>query len=81
MLRRLILQQGMMLALIGSVIGLAIAFGGTRLLKSDSVRRERRRSGDVSSVAMFLLGRRAARLLVTRLSRHAVDPMIALRAE
>ena len=32
--RGLILRQGMTLALIGSIIGLAIAFGATRLLKS-----------------------------------------------
>ncbi|MEY2562976.1 MAG: hypothetical protein QOH88_1169 [Verrucomicrobiota bacterium] len=78
---RLILRQGMMLALIGSIIGLAIAFGTTRLLKSvlygvDAVDPTTFIGvtfllGTVSFLACWIPARRASR----------VDPMIALRAE
>jgi len=79
--RRLILRQGMTLALIGSVIGLAIAFVATRLLKSvlygvDAV-------DPMTFLGVtFLLGTVA--LLACWIPAHRasrVDPMIALRAE
>jgi putative ABC transport system permease protein len=78
---RLILRQGMTLALIGSAIGLAIAFGATRLLKSVLY--------GVNAVdpftflgVTFLLGTMAllACWVPARRASH-VDPMIALRAE
>jgi predicted permease len=79
--RRLILRQGMALALIGSSIGLAIAFGATRLLKSvlygvDAVDPVTFLGvtlllGTVAFLACWIPAGRASR----------VDPMIALRAE
>jgi putative ABC transport system permease protein len=78
---RLILRQGMLLAAIGTVIGLAIGFGGTRLFKallygvsaSDPM---------TFAAVTFLLGLVA--LLACWLPAHRatrVDPMVALRAE
>ena len=79
--RRLILRQGMALALIGSSIGLVIAFGATRLLKSvlygvDAVDPVTFLGvtlllGTVAFLACWIPAGRASR----------VDPMIALRAE
>ena len=66
----LILKQGMMLALIGSVIGLALAFGGTRLLQSILYGVSAVDPVTFATVAFLLGTRRAARLLVTRLSRR-----------
>jgi ABC-type antimicrobial peptide transport system permease subunit len=78
---RLILRQGMTLALIGSVIGLAIAFGATRLLKSvlygvDAM-------DPVTFIGVTFLLATVALLACWIPARRAsrVDPMIALRAE
>ena len=78
---RLILRQGMLLAAIGAIIGLAIGLGGTRLLKTLLY--------GVSAVdpmtfaaVTLLLG--SVTLLACWLPAHRatrVDPMIALRAE
>jgi putative ABC transport system permease protein len=79
--RRLILRQGMTLALIGSVIGLAIAFGATRLLKSvlygvDAM-------DPITFIGVTFLLATVALLACWIPARRAsrVDPMIALRAE
>ena len=79
----LILKQGMMLALIGSVIGLALAFGGTRLLQSILYGVSAVDPVTFATVAFLLGTRRAARVLVTRLSRRArrSDDRIAERIE
>ena len=80
-IRRLILRQGMLLAGIGALIGLAVSFGATRLLGSllygvSAV--------DLTTFAVvtFLLGTVA--LLACWFPAHRatrVDPMVALRAE
>ena len=79
----LILKQGMTLALIGSVIGLALAFGGTRLLQSILYGVSAVDPVTFATVAFLLGTRRAARLLVTRASRRArrSDDRIAERIE
>ena len=79
----LILKQGMMLALIGSVIGLALAFGGTRLLQSILYGVSAVDPVTFATVAFLLRARRAARVLVTRLSRRArrSDDRIAERID
>ena len=79
--RRLILRQGMTLALIGSVLGLAIAFASTRLLKSVLYGVDAMDPMTFISVTL-LLGTVA--LLACLLPAHRatrVDPMVALRAE
>src|SRR4029453_17297487 len=78
---RLILREGMLLAAIGTIIGLTIGLGGTRLLKTLLY--------GVSAVdpmtfagVTLLLG--SVTLLACWLPAHRatrVDPMIALRAE
>lgn len=73
-LQKLIVRQGMWLAAIGSIIGLAVALGGARLLKSflygvsttDPIT-----FTFIAFLACWIPARRASR----------VDPMIALRAE
>jgi predicted permease len=79
--RSLILRQGMLLALIGSVIGLAIAFGATRLLKS--VLYGVNAVDPLTFVGVTLLLGTVALLACWIPARRAsrVDPMIALRAE
>jgi predicted permease len=78
---RLILRQGMLLAVIGTAIGLAIGFGGTRLLKTllygvsaadpMTFAGVTLLLGLVALVACWLPAHRATR----------VDPMVALRAQ
>jgi macrolide transport system ATP-binding/permease protein len=79
--RSLILRQGMSLALIGATIGLAIAFGATRLLKSvlygvDAM-------DPTTFIGVTLLLATVALLACWIPARRAsrVDPMVALRAE
>ncbi len=77
----LILRQGMKLALIGSAIGLGLAFGGTRLLQSILYGVSAVDPFTFVSVA-FLLA--AVALLACWLPAYRaarVDPMIALRSE
>jgi predicted permease len=79
--RSLILRQGMTLALIGSMIGLAIAFAATRFLKSllygvDAI-------DPVTFMGVTLLLGIVALLAcwIPALRASRVDPMVALRAE
>ena len=77
----LILRQGMTLALIGSAIGLVLAFGGTRLLQSILYGVSAVDPFTFTTVA-FLLG--AVTLLACWLPAYRaarVDPMVALRNE
>ncbi|HEX8077035.1 MAG TPA: ABC transporter permease [Chthoniobacterales bacterium] len=79
--RRLILRQGMTLALIGSLIGLGIAFVATRLLKAVLYGVNAVDPATFMGVT-FLLG--AVALLacwIPALRASRVDPMVALRAE
>ena len=79
--RRLILRQGMMLALIGSVIGLAIAIVATRLLKSVLYGVDAMDPTTFIGVTFLLatVALLACWIPARRASR--VDPMVALRAE
>jgi putative ABC transport system permease protein len=79
--QRLILRQGMTLAVMGSVIGLGIAFGATRFLKSvlygvDAV-------DPITFIGVTLLLGIVALFAcwIPALRASRVDPMVALRAE
>ena len=78
---RLILRQGMWLAAIGAAIGLAIGFGGTRLLKT-LLYGVSAADPMTFTVVTLLLG--SVALFACWLPAHRatrVDPMVALRAE
>ena len=78
---RLIWRQGRLLAVIGTAIGLAIGFGGTRLLKTLLYGVSAADPTTFGAVTL-LLG--SVALLACWLPAHRatrVDPMIALRAE
>ena len=79
--QKLILQQGMWLAAIGAIIGLALALGGARLLTSFLYGVSASDPVTFASIALLLLGIAllACWLPARRASR--VDPMVALRAE
>ncbi len=78
---RLILRQGMLLAAVGSGIGLAIGFGGTRLLKTllYGVNAADPLTFAAVTLLLTLVTFLACWLPAKRATR--VDPMIALRAE
>ena len=78
---RLILRQGMLLAAVGSGIGLAIGFGGTRLLKTllYGVSAADPLTFAAVTLLLTLVTFLACWLPAKRATR--VDPMIALRAE
>jgi putative ABC transport system permease protein len=79
--QKLILKQGMLLAAIGSLFGLLVAFGGARMMKgllygvsaSDPV--------TFTCVALLLLGIALLACWVPARRASRVEPMIALRAE
>ena len=78
---RLVLRQGMLLALIGTAIGLVIGLGGTRLLKTLLYGVN---AADPMSFAAVTLLLGSVTLLACWLPAHRatrVDPMIALRTE
>jgi predicted permease len=79
--RGLILRQGMTLAVIGSVIGLAIAFGATRLLKSVLYGVDAMDPTTFIGVTGLLAIVALLACWIPALRASRVDPMVALRAE
>jgi predicted permease len=79
--RGLILRQGMTLAVIGSVIGLAIAFGATRLLKSVLYGVDAMDPTTFVGVTGLLAIVALLACWIPALRASRVDPMVALRAE
>lgn len=79
--RGLILRQGMTLAIIGSVIGLAIAFGATRLLKSVLYGVDAIDPTTFIGVTSLLAIVALLACWIPALRASRVDPMVALRAE
>ena len=79
--RKLILRQGMLLAVIGSVIGLIIALGGARMLKSLLYGVSASDPVTFSLVAMLLLSIALLACWVPARRAARVEPMVALRAE
>jgi ABC-type antimicrobial peptide transport system permease subunit len=79
--RRLIVRQGMSLALIGSAIGLGIAFATTRLLKSVLYGVEATDPMTFVGVTLLLAAVALLACWIPALRASRVDPMVALRAE
>ncbi|MCA1659759.1 MAG: FtsX-like permease family protein, partial [Verrucomicrobiaceae bacterium] len=79
--QKLILRQGMLLAGIGSVVGLAIAFGGAQLLKSFLYGVSASDPITFSAIALLLLGIALLACWVPARRASRVHPMVALRAE
>lgn len=78
---RLILRQGMLLALIGSLVGLAIALGGAQLLKSLLYGVSPSDPFTFTVVGGMLLAVALLACWVPARRATRVDPMVALRAE
>jgi ABC-type antimicrobial peptide transport system permease subunit len=78
---RLILRQGMILALIGAVVGLTIGFGGTRLLKTLLYGVNATDPLTFAMVTLLLGSITFFACWLPALRATRVDPMRALRAE
>ena len=79
--RKLILKQGMLLAAIGSVAGLLLAFSGARLMKSLLYGVSTSDPITFTGVVLLLLGIALLACWVPARRASRVEPMIALRAE
>lgn len=79
--RGLILRQGMLLAVIGSALGLAIALGGAQLLKTWLYGVSASDPITFATVALLLQGVALLACWIPARRATRVDPMIALRAE
>ncbi len=79
--QKLILKQGMLLAAIGSVIGLLIAFGGARMMKSLLYGVSASDPVTFALVGLLLLGIALLACWIPARRASRVEPMIALRAE
>jgi predicted permease len=79
--QKLILKQGMVLAVIGSFSGLLIAFGGARLMKSLLYGVSTSDPITFTCVALALLGIALLACWIPARRASRVEPMIALRAE
>lgn len=78
---RLILRQGMLLALIGALLGLTIGFGGTRLLKTLLYGVNAADPLTFAAVTLLLACVTFLACWLPALRATRVDPMHALRAE
>ena len=79
--RRLILRQGMLLAAIGSVVGLLIALGGARLMTTLLYGVSASDPFTFSIVSIILLSIALLACWIPARRATRVDPMVALRAE
>jgi macrolide transport system ATP-binding/permease protein len=79
--QKLIVQQGMWLAAIGSIIGLVVALGGARLLKSFLYGVSATDPITFTFIAFLLLAIAFLACWIPARRASRVDPMIALRAE
>lgn len=79
--QKLILKQGMLLAAIGSICGLVIAFGGARMMKSLLYGVSSSDPITFTCVALILLGIALLACWIPARRASRVEPMIALRAE
>ncbi len=79
--QKLIVRQGMWLAAIGSLIGLAVAFGGARLLKGFLYGVSASDPITFTFIALTLLTIAFLACWIPARRASRVDPMIALRAE
>jgi predicted permease len=78
---KLILKQGMLLAAIGSLCGLVIAFGGARMMKSLLYGVSSSDPITFTCVALVLLGIALLACWIPARRASRIEPMIALRAE
>ena len=79
--QKLILKQGMVLAVIGAIIGLVIAFGGARLMKSLLYGVSASDPITFTFVGLLLLGIALLACWIPARRASRIEPMIALRAE
>jgi predicted permease len=79
--QKLLLKQGMLLAAIGSLCGLVIAFGGARMMKSLLYGVSTSDPITFTCVAVLLLSIALLACWVPARRASRVEPMIALRAE
>jgi len=79
--QKLILKQGMLLAAIGSICGLVIAFGGARMMKSLLYGVSSSDPITFTCVALILLGIALLACWIPARRASRVEPMIALRTE
>ena len=79
--QKLILKQGMLLAAIGSLFGLVIAFGGARMMKSLLYGVSASDPITFTCVALILLNIALLACWIPARRASRVEPMIALRSE
>lgn len=78
---RLVLRQGMLLAAVGILLGLAASFGATRLVASQLFGVEPTDPATLAAVTLLLGGIALAANTLPALRATRVDPVIALREE
>jgi putative ABC transport system permease protein len=79
--QKLVLKQGMFLAVVGSICGLVIALGGARMMKSLLYGVGTSDPITFTSIALLLLGIALLACWIPARRASRVEPMIALRAE